>query len=249
MARPRPDPGRPRAAGARQKRSNAAPASPAARPGPASPTDTRAPAVAGAHGDRHRRRAVHERVGDAGCRARGAARPRRRAPRRASGASAVTSRVVARRRPRGPGRRGRRARGAAPAWSLRSSASRSSTSRATRSTPRWTSAIVSASAPWRAMWSTLPAQGRQRRAQLVRGVGEEPALALAGALERREHRVERVGELADLAAASAGRQTVGRVAAALDAARGDGQAPQRREAAARSAPPRAARRAARPRTR
>ena len=39
---------------------------------------------------------------------------------------------------------------------------------------------------------------RQRRAQLVRGVGDEPPLPVERAVEPLEHRVERVGELLDL---------------------------------------------------
>ncbi len=46
----------------------------------------------------------------------------------------------------------------------------------------------------------IAAQRRERGAQLVRGVGDEAALGLARALERREHRVERLGERADLVA-------------------------------------------------
>ena len=41
---------------------------------------------------------------------------------------------------------------------------------------------------------------RQRGAQLVRGVGDEPALAVEGAVQPLQHGVERVGQLLDLVA-------------------------------------------------
>ena len=46
------------------------------------------------------------------------------------------------------------------------------------------------------------AQAGERRAQLVRGVGDELALGVDRALERVEHRVEAAGQAAQLAAAA-----------------------------------------------
>ena len=52
----------------------------------------------------------------------------------------------------------------------------------------------------------LGAHRRQRRAQLVRGVGDQPALLLDAALDAVEHRVERGGEVRDLVARGAARR-------------------------------------------
>ena len=65
----------------------------------------------------------------------------------------------------------------------------------------------------------VPAQRGQRRAELVRGVGEEPPLGLARPLEAVEHRVQRRREPADLVVAVGSRQAPARVAGALDLAR------------------------------
>ena len=74
------------------------------------------------------------------------------------------------------------------------------------------SASTSASAPWLGDVGGVAAQRRERRAQLVRGVGDEAALGLARLLERGEHRVERLRELADLVARVRRGQPAGRVA-------------------------------------
>ena len=80
---------------------------------------------------------------------------------------------------------------------------------------------------------------RQRRAQLVRGVGDELALAAQGVLgltargvERVEHAVQRAGKLGDLVVGLDGGDLLGRVARALDLARGRRQRGDRRHRAA-----------------
>jgi hypothetical protein len=55
----------------------------------------------------------------------------------------------------------------------------------------------------------LRADDRQRRAQLVAGVGEEAALRVERAGEAVEHRVERLAQLAQLVGRAAGRQALG----------------------------------------
>jgi hypothetical protein len=72
--------------------------------------------------------------------------------------------------------------------------------------------------------------GGQRRAQLVRGVGDELALAGQRGLglgarfaERREHRLQRLGQLGDLVLGVRARDPHRRVARALDLARGGRQ--------------------------
>ena len=80
----------------------------------------------------------------------------------------------------------------------------------------------------------VAAQRGERRAQLVRGVADEAPLGLARALERGEHRVERLGQLADLVAARAARAAARAASpAALDRARAGRQARQRPQRAAR----------------
>ena len=95
------------------------------------------------------------------------------------------------------------------------------------------SASAAGSGPWRATYGGVAAQRGERRAQLVRGVADEPLLGLARALERREHRVQGLGQLADLVARRRHRQALGGVAAALDAARARRQPPQRAPARGR----------------
>ena len=56
----------------------------------------------------------------------------------------------------------------------------------------------------------VAAQRGQRRPQLVRRVGDEAALGLARALERREHRVQRLGERADLVLGAGRREALRR---------------------------------------
>ena len=73
---------------------------------------------------------------------------------------------------------------------------------------------------------------RQRRAQLVRGVGDEPALCLERLLERREHRVERAAEPRQLVAAADG-HALARLARLCDALCCAGEAPHRDERRAR----------------
>ena len=77
----------------------------------------------------------------------------------------------------------------------------------------------------------VAAQGGQRRAQLVRGVADEALLGRAGALERGEHRVERLRQRADLVAHLGIRQPARGVAGALDLARARRQAAQRAQRA------------------
>ena len=99
----------------------------------------------------------------------------------------------------------------------------------------------------------VAAQGGQRRAQLVRGVADEALLGRAGALERVEHGVQRLGQRADLVAHLGIGQAARGVAGALDLARARRQAAQRAQRAAgedggerrRPAARRRARRAAR----
>ena len=73
---------------------------------------------------------------------------------------------------------------------------------------------------------------RQRRAQLVRGVGDEAALRLDRVVEGGEHRVERRAEARQLAAPGLG-NAFARIARARDALRGCGQAQHRGERRAR----------------
>ena len=73
----------------------------------------------------------------------------------------------------------------------------------------------------------VAAQRGQRRAQLVRRVGEEAALGVARALEAASIRVQRRGEPGDLVARSGFGQPAARVAGALDLARGVGEPCQR----------------------
>ena len=87
----------------------------------------------------------------------------------------------------------------------------------------------------------LAADDRQRRAQLVRSVGDEVTLAVERALEPVEHVVERVGERPDLVARARPRRS-GREVAGVDLARreairrsGPGD-PRRDEDAGRAAP-------------
>ena len=70
------------------------------------------------------------------------------------------------------------------------------------------------------------AHARQRRAQLVAGVLDEPSLVVAGRGERAEHPVERVAEPADLVVA-ADRHLDVEAARPLDVGGGPGQADQR----------------------
>ena len=72
-------------------------------------------------------------------------------------------------------------------------------------------------------------QGGERRAQLVRCVGEEAPLDLARSLEAREHRVQRLGEAPDLVVGSRDRQPTARIARALDVRGGVGEARERPE--------------------
>ena len=77
----------------------------------------------------------------------------------------------------------------------------------------------------------LGAHDGQRRAQLVRRVGHEAPLALEGGLEALEHRVEGVGQLAQLVARPVERDA--RVERAVgDRARGGGDAADRAQRAA-----------------
>ena len=73
----------------------------------------------------------------------------------------------------------------------------------------------------------------QRRAQLVRGVGEEAALGVARPLERGQHPVQRRGETADLVVRSSGSgsRRRGSPVRSISAA-APGEAPERRERAA-----------------
>ena len=98
-----------------------------------------------------------------------------------------------------PGRRARRGGGAAS--SSRASSSRSFTSRVSRSTSASRSA-VSGRVTGRHGHLELGPQAGQRRAQLVRGVGDERPLSPPGRLQPAEHAVERLGQPADLVGAS-----------------------------------------------
>ena len=193
--------------------------------------------------------AVHERVGDEVRPARGAARPRRRA--RPRGPAPRPRRRRRRRpRPRGRGRRARRARAAPAAGVLaRSSASRSSTRRASalRVGARCRRA-VSGSAPWRARWSTLPRSA-------VSGVRS----SCEASARNRRSRVAARSSAASIAfsvwvssptfaAAGRGRRRPGRRVRSMSP-RGGGQAPQRRQAAPGEQRRGRARRAARRRAR
>ena len=77
---------------------------------------------------------------------------------------------------------------------------------------------------------------RQRRAQLVRGVGDELALGQARALERGEHRVEARGQPPELVLL-AGVDAMAEVLRARDAFGGAGQAAHRHERRARDEQP------------
>ena len=77
----------------------------------------------------------------------------------------------------------------------------------------------------------IAAQGRQRRTQLMRGIGEKATLALPAALEAREHRVQRLGEATDLVARQWLRQAVGGVAGPRDPRGALGQVAERPECA------------------
>ena len=86
----------------------------------------------------------------------------------------------------------------------------------------------------------VPAQRGERRAQLVRGVGQEAPLApRARARARRACALSVRGELAHLVAGRRRQAAAGGVAGALDVARGGRQAPQRaqRRGASAAAPP------------
>ena len=138
-------------------------------------------------------------------------------------------------------RRAARPRPGGAADSSRESASRSSARRASRSA---SASQVGDERGRRAMAREVldvPAQRSQRRAQLVRRIGDEAALRLARALEAVEHRVERRREAADLVGAVRVGETAARVARAPDLAARRGRAV--RAAAARrasAAPTRAA---------
>ena len=78
----------------------------------------------------------------------------------------------------------------------------------------------------------IPAQRSQRRAQLVRGVGEEPALRLARTVEAVEHRVQRRCKRTDLVGSVRVGQAALRVSRALDLAGGTCEPGERAERAA-----------------
>ena len=78
---------------------------------------------------------------------------------------------------------------------------------------------------------------RQRRAQLVRCVGDELALGLLGGLERGQHRVERIRQAVQLVAGAAGGDAPAEVAGLRDVLGGLGQAAHRRHRAARDEQP------------
>ena len=97
--------------------------------------------------------------------------------------------------------------GASRPASARASSSRSATSRRIRREERSAEAAASRCSPSSVLLEQLEVgeHRRQRRAQLVRGVGDELALAVqrrlrlaARVVERREHRLQRAGQLGDL---------------------------------------------------
>ena len=73
----------------------------------------------------------------------------------------------------------------------------------------------------------VPAQRRQRRPQLVGGVGQEPPLRIARPLQRRQHLVQRDGQLLHLVLAAGRRQAPRRVGGAADLGGVGGQLLQR----------------------
>ena len=86
--------------------------------------------------------------------------------------------------------------------SARASSSRSSTRRCMRSSSWRTTPSTRRTSSTPGLLAgehlELTAHDRQRRAQLVRSVGDEPALSVEGVLEAVEHAVDRVGEDAHL---------------------------------------------------
>ena len=176
--------------------------------------------AADGHGDRARCRAC-ARWGR-GCRRRAASAWR--------SPSTHTSRSITGSSARSASRTGSRCSGAAA--SSRASASRSSSSSESRSAPclevgdrRRVGAVLG-------QVGGVPAQRGQRRAQLVRGVADEAVLGFAGPLERGEHRVERVRELAHLVVDRRLREPLRGVAGARDRPRAAGQPRQRPQRAA-----------------
>ena len=79
----------------------------------------------------------------------------------------------------------------------------------------------------------IAAQRGQRGSQLVGGIGDEAALGLARALERCEHRVQRLREGPDLVARPRGRESPRGVARVSDLARRGGEARERAQRPAR----------------
>ena len=140
---------------------------------------------------------------------------------RGSASSAATSAVTStalrgrrRPRPRGPRRAGRR-----PARTSRAtSASRSANASASRAVPGQVGGVA--------------AERRQRRPQLVRRVGQEAPLGVARPLQRRQHLVQRDGQLLHLVLAAGRRQPPRRVGGAADLGGVGGQALQRAQHAA-----------------
>ena len=128
-------------------------------------------------------------------------------------------------------------------WSPRASSIRSATSAPSSSAWACTSAITrarSAGSDRLGEHLDVRAQRRHRRAQLVRGVGDELALGGDRALQRVEHRVEARGQLADLVLAR-DLDPAAEVLGLRDVARRLGHAHHRGHEAARGEPPERAR--------
>ena len=83
-------------------------------------------------------------------------------------------------------------------------------------------------------------EARERRAQLVRRVGDEAALRLDRLLERREHRVERRAEAGELVPPTRIGNALARIAGARDSLRGSREPPNGTRAARDTSAPAAA---------
>ena len=231
MASPSPDPAG-RRTGPRQKRSKAS-RSPGPRPGPASRTASSPPPPATPRDAPRRRAARGSRRCRAGCRAsgqrvglaadvRGVSASTRTPARPATASATIASSRTGCRAPR-PG-------------DSRSRASRSSTSRA--GAPCRLEVGEHLGVDTVARDELDVPRGGQRGAQLVAGVGQQPAFAQARGGERGEHRVQRARQVGDLVVGEGLGQAPGGVLGARDLGRGGEMRAAAGSATRESAPPR-----------
>ena len=211
IASPSPAPPRPRAGSARVKRSNAASRNSGGKPGPSSRTCSSTLPLTRSAASSHVPAAVAKRVVDEVAERLLRAAPGRRARR---GRSAALGRVAEARAGSVAGvERLRPDRQPALLDAREHEQVLGQPRRAGRS-PRRPSAArpeLLAAAALAQRELELGLQDRQRRAQLVAGVGDERALALERLLEPREHLVERRPEAADLVVGRADRQARARL--------------------------------------